>query len=428
MKGARMKMKNVIYLCIIVLISLWCVGRAHADNKFNLKQGAKGEVCLTCHTNFESKLKKSFIHTPVKQGDCTGCHSPHASSHGKLLTENTEKICFTCHPTIVPEAARSTHRVVSEGTCVKCHDPHGSDNKFNLVRGGNDLCFGCHTDMKAAVSEAKNKHAPVNQACVTCHDPHGSATAVALLRDSVPKLCTNCHETSKQLFKKVHMDYPVENARCTTCHAVHGSDKPGILYNNVHPPVANRLCSQCHEGPGSRNPLATKRVGYELCKSCHNNKVSEIFGKKRFHWAIFGEKACNECHAPHASKERNLLKAPEAEVCGECHQDTVERSRTVKEKHNPVKEGLCTYCHDPHSSDNLLLITRPSIIELCGSCHDWQKHATHPIGAKIIDKRNPNLSVDCLSCHRSHGTDSKYIVHFTTINETCVQCHKELRR
>jgi len=427
MKGEGMNMKYWIYLFMIVLASSWCAGRAHAENKFNIRPGAEGKICLTCHVDFKEKLAKKFVHTPVKMGDCTGCHNPHASSHGKLLSENTNKVCFTCHPTIIPEKAQSSHRVVTEGGCVNCHDPHSSGNRNNLLKAGNDLCYGCHADMES-FAKVKHKHVPVEQSCVTCHAPHGSSAAASLLKDDVPKLCTNCHQTSKPFFKKVHGEYPVEDARCTSCHSVHGSDKAGMLFNTVHPPVANRMCNQCHEGPGSRTPLKTKRDGYELCKSCHNNKVSEILGKKQLHWGLFGEDGCLACHSPHAAKMAGLLRAPVADVCGACHKDTIERISRVKAKHNPVKEGMCVFCHDPHSSDSNMLISRENIIELCGSCHDWQKHQTHPLGPDVIDRRNPNLSVSCLSCHRAHGTDSKYIVHYATVADTCTQCHKEYKR
>ena len=50
-------------------------------------------------------------------------------------------------------------------------------------------------------------------------------------------------------------------------------------------------------------------------------------------------------------------------------------------------------CHDPHGSDSLFLANNASIIDLCGKCHDWQKHSTHPIGEKVKDPRNKNLNV-----------------------------------
>jgi predicted CXXCH cytochrome family protein len=135
-----------------------------------------------------------------------------------------------------------------------------------------------------------------------------------------------------------------------------------------------------------------------------------------------------------------------AALCGKCHSDTVENMQRLAEKdkqekaaakgrqprgelvHKPVQDGECLKCHSVHSSDSVLLMKQPSIIELCGTCHDWQKHTSHPMGEKYADTRNRNLMIDCLSCHRSHGTGYRYLMPFPTTTETCVQCHKEKRR
>src|SRR6266702_7402420 len=100
--------------------------------KFKLKPGANGKLCLQCHPAFEETLKKPFVHTPLKNGECTGCHSPHASSHGKMLSADADSICQTCHAALIPKDAGSTHKVVAEGKCMKCHDPHASNSKYNL--------------------------------------------------------------------------------------------------------------------------------------------------------------------------------------------------------------------------------------------------------------------------------------------------------
>jgi len=80
------------------------------------------------------KLKSKFVHTPVKTEECTGCHNPHTSAHGKLLAESPRAICLKCHEGIIPVKAVSSHKVALEGNCVACHDPHGSNNKGNLVK------------------------------------------------------------------------------------------------------------------------------------------------------------------------------------------------------------------------------------------------------------------------------------------------------
>ncbi len=398
------------------------------ESKFHLKPGAQQKVCLTCHADFEEKLKKAYIHTPIKKTGCTACHNPHTSNHEKQLAADVSALCLTCHKQILPQGARSTHKVAAEGKCVQCHDPHSSNNKFNLRAAGNELCAGCHKEKIDAIAKVKFKHNPVEKSCVNCHSPHASAGAASLLKDEVPGLCKDCHLTDKPIFAKQHMDYPVGNSKCTMCHNVHGSNKAGMIYNTAHPPIATKMCNQCHEGPGSSTPLALKKKGFELCRGCHNSKVNDMFSQNRLHWPVLGKDGCLNCHSPHASSQQGLLNAPMIQLCGKCHADTLARQEQSPTKHEPIKEGMCTVCHSPHASNNVLLTTQASTIELCGQCHDWQKHSTHPIGEKIVEKRNKNLTMGCLSCHRSHGTEYKHMIPFATITELCTQCHVEYKR
>src|SRR5512140_257831 len=96
-------------LVLFAIVCTMAVSSPHAQDKFRLKPGAKGKICLTCHEGFKEKLKLPFLHTPVKQGDCSDCHNPHTSSHGKLLAENQSTICLKCHDGIVPGKAQSVH-------------------------------------------------------------------------------------------------------------------------------------------------------------------------------------------------------------------------------------------------------------------------------------------------------------------------------
>lgn len=421
------------YISLAVMMAAVFCGAAvgHAqDNalKFKLKPGASGKVCLNCHVDIQDTIKKPFVHTPLKKGDCAGCHNPHTSSHGKLLAAETKNICAQCHNSVIPEGARSVHKVVAEGGCMKCHDPHAAASKFNLLKGGNELCFGCHKELGEKVAKVKFKHSPVSKGCLTCHDPHASGKNTFLLKSSVPALCIGCHKTDKPIFIKAHMNYPVAQSRCTSCHDIHGSDVAGILYNNVHKPIATRMCSQCHEDAGSANPLKVKKNGTELCKGCHATMVSQVFGKNRVHWPLLSKEGCLACHNPHATQQKRLLKQDMITLCGSCHKDTISRQEKSVTKHAPVKAGECGSCHDPHGGDGIYLFKQASVIELCGNCHDWQKHSTHPLGEKIKDPRNKSLSVQCLSCHRSHGTEYKHFIPHATTTELCTQCHENFKR
>ena len=406
----------------------------------------EGKLCLTCHVDFQEKLKSKFVHTPVKIGECTGCHNPHAAAHGKLLSASRSSICASCHEKIIPDKAISVHKVVLQGQCVNCHDPHASDNKANLIKAGNDLCLGCHKTVAETLTKVKFKHLPVVEACLNCHDPHGSEKAAHLLKSAMPEVCLGCHDPAGRNFVQQHGSYPVAKANCVSCHNPHGSHTAGILYDTVHPPVASRRCVLCHEAATSSTPFKTRRPGYELCRGCHGPMLNETFGKNRVHWPVVDETGCLNCHAAHASTQKKLLQAAEPMLCARCHQDTMDWQAKLAAKakqeqaaakgrpekgaftHQPVQEGSCTTCHSPHASDSVNLMSQASMVELCGTCHDWLKHSSHPMGEKVADPRNRNAKVDCLSCHRSHGTGYRYMITFPAATDLCVQCHKQFKR
>lgn len=397
-------------------------------NKYKLKPGATGKACLGCHVDFEETVAQPFVHTPVKAGNCADCHDPHASDHGKLLETDPKHVCAGCHSDLVPEKALSVHAPVSEGDCVKCHDPHASKNKSALRESGNDLCKGCHQDVAAAAATASFKHAPAERDCLGCHTPHASSTSRSLLAKPVPDLCVGCHNAKLPLFAKAHSGYPVEKARCTSCHDPHGSGNDGILWASVHRPVASRMCAQCHEDASTPAALGTKKAGAELCRGCHNDLYNETFSKNRIHWPLVDTQACANCHAPHAAKTAPLLVESQKVLCGGCHGDVLARLDRSVTKHAPVVEGECATCHTPHSSNGAYLLASESVMDVCGTCHDWQTHSTHPIGEKVRDQRNPNLTLDCLSCHRSHGTPFEHMAHADPKSDLCTQCHAELSR
>ncbi len=399
-----------------------------AEGKFKLKPGAKGKLCLSCHPSFNAKMKNKHVHTPLAEGDCSGCHNPHASNHGMLMAADANAICYSCHENVVPMDARSSHQVAADGKCISCHDPHSSANPANLVKGGSDLCFECHQELGKKIASNKFGHSPVKQDCLKCHYPHASEKNLSLLRAEEPGLCLACHKTDSAGFKKQHMNYPVEKGRCSSCHDPHGSNSGAILADNVHQPIKSGMCNQCHNEPNSAQPFAVKNEGFELCQGCHYDMINETFGKDRLHWPLADKTGCINCHTPHASAGSGLLRGSMLNVCSSCHADTIARQVRSQTKHQPISDGNCTICHSPHASNKAFLQKEESLIATCAQCHDWQTHSTHPIGPEVIDPRNPNLSLDCLSCHRTHGTEYKEFLYYPDIQSLCVQCHTQYRR
>lgn len=423
-----MRTRLLVVLIFLMAAPLAWAAEQGATDKFHLKPGAKGKICLGCHTQFEETMKRPFLHAPVKQGDCSDCHSPHASSHGKLLEADPDKICGTCHSDLVPSGSKSSHPDAAGGRCTKCHDPHGSANEHLLIAAGNELCFTCHKEIAKSVSEAKYKHPPVLKSCLTCHGPHSEKDAAALLTKAPPELCTGCHKTDQPAFQKAHMGYPVGKSDCTSCHDPHGSSRPKILWASVHPPVANRNCGQCHYEAGSPDALKVKKQGLELCQGCHGELYNQTFGLNRIHWPVVDRKACLNCHRPHASKVGKLLIDPELKLCGRCHADIVRHVGSAAIPHQPVADGNCTMCHAPHGSNTLHLLAAVDSVALCGTCHDWSNHTSHPIGANVVDPRNKNARLECVSCHDVHGSAYKYLTWQDKKMDLCVTCHQDFRR
>lgn len=401
---------------------------AAPDRDLKLKKGARAKLCVECHDEFAAKLKRSHLHTPLSEGDCTGCHDPHTSNNAMLLAAESGALCYECHDEMDASSARSVHEVFAEGKCAECHDPHASDNENNLLRTGSALCFECHKEMGEKIASNEYAHDPVEEDCLECHSPHYSEKDRKLLVDAQPGLCLECHEVDDASFKKRHKNYPVETGRCSLCHDPHGSSTEALLFDNVHDPVAGGECDECHMKATSKTPLALKDSGYEICEGCHYEDIADMLIKPRVHWALLGKDGCVNCHAPHGSANEGLLKDSMISVCATCHADTIARQARAKTKHEPIAEGECIECHSPHGSENLFILNESSPVEVCGACHDWEAHSTHPIGEKVIDPRNPNVTVSCLSCHRSHGTEYKHFIYFQNKDDLCVQCHTDYRR
>ena len=429
-KGIHFGYGTLFWLCLMSLLTF--AVPAHSKNEFKLKLGAKGQICLKCHETFQKTLKSRYVHPLLKKGECTGCHVPHTSSHQSLLNADKAKLCYNCHKKVLPENARSSHEVVVEGKCETCHDSHGSNNRFILSKSGNELCLDCHKDMSAELSEVRFKHKSIDKGkgCLNCHDPHASAKSNSLLERDAPSLCLKCHQTNKPSFAKKHMNYPVKTADCTSCHNPHGSNNRGAIFDVAHAAVIEGKCTECHQKPTS---LKTKKKTTQLCRGCHQDMVEQTFNKNRVHWPLLDKVGCVNCHDPHATKEQKLLKGSMVNVCGRCHADTVQLQEwSIKNSKDericePIKKGNCTACHSPHAADNVLLIREQDIsFGLCGRCHEWETHSTHPIGEKFIDIRDKNLSLTCLSCHRACGTgNNPAMLTFSTTHELCIQCHVE---
>ena len=212
---------------------------------------------------------------------------------------------------------------------------------------------------------------------------------------------------------------------CLDCH-------PDKREGKVVHPAIEMGCSSCHVGnhQGEKpSPKLTAAVP-DLCFTCHDKAA---FEKKSVHTPVAGG-MCTSCHNPHSSTNAKLLTALPPDLCFTCHDKSMFTKKTV---HPPVRDGQCTYCHSPHASDHPSVLTQP-LADLCAACHDRQtsgRHVmaafsasdTHPVKGKP-DPSRAGRELSCTSCHNPHASGQEKL--FT--NETkspgnlCLLCHEKI--
>ncbi|MEJ2111477.1 MAG: cytochrome c3 family protein [Acidobacteriota bacterium] len=155
------------------------------------------------------------------------------------------------------------------------------------------------------------------------------------------------------------VDKPTERTKdCVTseCHNTYTRDR------HVHKPIELGVCKYCHKLDDPReHTFELFRTGKELCGSCHEEKTLDLssipslaelkpvqIGEGTYLHEPLEEGQCIDCHNPHSGPNEFLLSASTvAESCLECHDDM---NFNVKNSHEPVDERKCTECHDSHSS------------------------------------------------------------------------------
>lgn len=387
------------------------IALAAASNALAAGGGVKATkaLCLECHPKTAAMFEKQNLHKPVRDGRCTQCHNPHASSHTGLLADPGSALCFNCHPKSKFKAA-VTHKPVEEGKCSSCHDPHASNAQFLLKDTGGKSCYACHP--QEAMTKKKNVHPEVRKGnCTTCHSAHASANDGLLVKDR-RAVCATCHGKSGDARQ---CSYEVAGSDCAGCHSPHSSDRKGLLKASLHKPFEERKCGACH---GSQK--YDIKPGVAMCIECHSSTLAS-FQKINSHLMPGNKNSCTSCHNPHASDEKSLFKGKGPKVCFQCHSD----SRRHMENSAFTHPGLdkCSECHVAHGSNYRYFLSSGN--ETCSTdkCHPTQGTFTHPVGEKIIDPRS-KAPMDCSTCHNPMGSPEHFILRFEKDRELCVQCHQ----
>ncbi len=175
------------------------------DNPLKLR-APQVELCYRCHSKLKGEVDSAaHIHTPAKEGPCTGCHVPHASKYDNLLKATGKDLCADCHPDVMKKLeATYAHTPAVQGECLKCHKPHSSEHGPLLVSESISLCESCHPKQITFThpigegvidprTEGEGKEEEI-VTCVSCHDSHGEEFEFIMLQDKDGELCFWCHK------------------------------------------------------------------------------------------------------------------------------------------------------------------------------------------------------------------------------------------
>lgn len=172
------------------------------------------DLCYGCHKSLQGQLAKlKQLHKPLSEPrGCGSCHNPHSGASKKLLAADEQELCLSCHgdKKVTPlkniraelKGKKYLHGPLAQKQCTGCHDPHGSGN-FRLLKGAYpttfyapyslgayDLCLRCHNKNLLSFAETtvhtkfrngkRNLHYihVVNdrkgRSCRVCHEPHAA--------------------------------------------------------------------------------------------------------------------------------------------------------------------------------------------------------------------------------------------------------------
>ncbi len=182
--------------------------KVHNSSEKGLLLNKKAQFCLSCHEEMQSPFLRRSSHPVMGQTiTCLNCHSFVKRKDAAQAFE-FERVCQDCHPQQsgpfpYEHEAANTYAVEGNG-CITCHDPHGSENDKLLKQDSETLCQSCHVT-PAGHMNLPALHGPIRdiENCVACHNGiHGSFTSHKLLdpmlqsRLGSPQNCNQCHDLS----------------------------------------------------------------------------------------------------------------------------------------------------------------------------------------------------------------------------------------
>lgn len=200
---------------------------------------ARAETCLGCHGGQDERINFRRSEHQASQATCDSCHSPHGEvTHDRLLRQEPNALCFSCHNEKRNDFALPFHHKVPEGAmqCIDCHNQHGGFSQQQRLFGTDRACLKCHTDKQGPFTF---EHLALRlEGCTGCHLPHGSNNPRLLTRSEMRFVCLECHAQIVSPAEEFGAPTPAFHnlnqdryKSCTTCHVmIHGSNLNKVFF------------------------------------------------------------------------------------------------------------------------------------------------------------------------------------------------------
>ncbi len=232
--------------------------------------------------------------------------------------------------------------------------------------------------------------------------------------------CLMCHSSDS--------DHPADNILGT----------PHGLKADPHSPMGDgqMQCQSCHgpsldhmgRGPdGVRPPPAvtfsdpetSTQNQIDACTACHDGSSTMHFAASAHRME---EVTCTSCHSVHVDdRDPVMVVDTQPGVCFDCH--SAERAELLRPHRHPVQAAgftsqtgvmSCTDCHAPHGSAGPASLQKATLNETCFDCHAEMR-------GPFVYEHEP-VREDCTNCHQPHGSQHPNLLVQRT-PWLCQQCH-----
>lgn len=211
-----------------------------------LSPAKQAELCGRCHLSpHQMAVSTDGAHAKAYLS-CSSCHKIHDNLNRKLVRDDTDNYCATCHPTALMEfKQRSAHPLESSNIrCIDCHHLE-SIGVAEFTIGFDWGCQSCHEEKSGPFlyeHPVVYDHLVAGGSCTECHEPHGSVND-RLLTQPGKTLCMQCHGTPPGHLT-AHSGLG-SKGDCVECHSeIHGSFSNRLL---LDPDLGMKLFPDCYQ-------------------------------------------------------------------------------------------------------------------------------------------------------------------------------------